>query len=364
MKSKIILFMPSIEGGGVEKNFFLISNFLSKNIGNIIVITISKKYKNKFDKNIKFVSLKFNFWDNLSRRLKFFLAIILLIREVSKSKNSVVVSFQANIYCGLLSKLFGFNLIIRSNSSPRGWSSSFIKNFFYKIGLNAAKKIIVNSQEFRKEIKNRFNLSAECIYNPLNKREILKLSKKKVKFEFFEKGYLNIINIGRIESQKDHKTLLKAIKIINQKIKIKLLIIGNGGLQRELERFIANSELEKNVKILNNISNPFPYLLKSDLFILSSIYEGLPNVLLEALILKKFIISTNCSTGPSEILDYGRGGILTPVRDYHNLSKKIIYYKKNEKKLKHKLVYARKRLYRFDENKNLIKYSDLIRKII
>ena len=61
------------------------------------------------------------------------------------------------------------------------------------------------------------------------------------------------------------------------------MIIGNGGLQRELERFIANSELEKNVKILNNISNPFPYLLKSDLFILSSIYEGLPNVLLEAL---------------------------------------------------------------------------------
>ena len=79
---------------------------------------------------------------------------------------------------------------------------------------------------------------------------------------------------------------------------------------------------------------------------------------------KKFIISTNCSTGPSEILDYGRGGILTPVRDYHNLAKNIIYYKKNAKKLKHKLVYARKRLYRFDENKNLIKYSDLIRKTI
>ena len=67
------------------------------------------------------------------------------------------------------------------------------------------KKIIVNSQEFRKEIKNRFNLSAECIYNPLNKKEILKLSKKKVKFEFFEKGYLNIINIGRIETKKIRK---------------------------------------------------------------------------------------------------------------------------------------------------------------
>tara|TARA_B100000886_G_scaffold144974_1_gene98600 strand:- start:32768 stop:33838 length:1071 start_codon:yes stop_codon:yes gene_type:complete len=356
--------MPSIEGGGVEKNFFLISNYLSKNIGNIIVVSISRKYKNKFNKNIKFVSLKFDFWDNLTRRFKFFLAIILLIKEVFKNKNSVVVSFQANIYCGLLSKLLGFNLIIRSNSSPKGWSQNFVKNFFYKIALNAAKKIIVNSQEFRKEIKNRFNVSSECIYNPLNKTEILKLSRKKIKFKFFTKDNLNIINIGRIENQKDQKSLLEAIKILNKKIKIKLLIIGNGSIQKELERFIINNSLEKSVKILNNISNPFPYLLKSDLFILSSIYEGLPNVLLESLILKKFIISTNCSSGPSEILDYGKGGILTPVGDYHSLAKKIIYFKKNKKKLKHKLVYARKRLYRFDENKNLIKYSDLIKKNI
>ena len=356
--------MPSIEGGGVEKNFFLISNFLSKKIGNIIIVSISRKYKNKFDKNIKFVSLKFDFWDNLTRRFKFFLAIILLIKEVFKNKNSVVVSFQANIYCGLLSKLLGFNLIIRSNSSPKGWSQNFIKNFFYRIGLNAAKKIIVNSQEFRKEIKNRFNLSSECIYNPLNKEEILKLSRKKIKFKFFTRGSLNIINIGRIENQKDQKTLLKAIKILNKKIKVKLLIIGNGSMQNELEKFIINNGLEKSIKILNNISNTFPYLLKSDLFILSSIYECLPNVLLESLTLKKFVISTNCSTGPSEILDYGKGGILTPVQDYQSLAKKIIYFKKNKKKLKHKLVYARKRLHRFDENKNLIKYSDLIKKNI
>ncbi len=356
--------MPSIEGGGVEKNFFLISNFLSKDNKNIIIVTISQKYKNRFSKNIKFVSLKFSFWDKLTRRLKFFLGIILLIKEIYQNKNSIVVSFQANIYCGLLSKLFGFKLIIRSNSSPKGWSSNFIKNYFYRIGLKAAKKIIVNSLEFKKEIKSRFNIRTECIYNPLNKKEIVKLSKKKVKFKFFEKGYLNIINIGRIEHQKDQKTLLKAIKVLNNKIKVKLLIIGNGSLQKELERFIANSGLEKSVKIFNNISNPFPYVLKSDLFILSSIYEGLPNVLLESLTLKKFVISTNCSSGPSEILDYGKGGILTPVGDYQSLSKKIIHYKNNVKKLQGKLIYARKRLYRFDEKKNLKKYSNLIKKNI
>ena len=66
--------------------------------------------------------------------------------------------------------------------------------------------------------------------------------------------------------------------------------------------------MNNNVKILNNISNPYPYLLRSDLFILSSIFEeNLPNVLLEAITLDKFVISTNCSTGPSEILLNGKG---------------------------------------------------------
>ena len=63
--------MPSIEGGGVEKNFFLISNFLIKRKKNVTVITISKKYRNKLNKKIKFVSPRFNFWDKLSRRCKF-----------------------------------------------------------------------------------------------------------------------------------------------------------------------------------------------------------------------------------------------------------------------------------------------------
>ena len=82
---------------------------------------------------------------------------------------------------------------------------------------------------------------------------------------------------------------------------------------------------------MQNISNPFPYFIKSDLFILSSIFEGLPNVLLEALTLKKFVISTNCSTGPSEILSKGKGGILVPINDYKNLAKKLFFLIKIKK---------------------------------
>ena len=75
MKKKLIIFMPSIEGGGVEKNLFLVSNYLCKKLNNVTLITISKKYKNKFNNSIKFISLTSNVWDKLSRRSKYFLSI-------------------------------------------------------------------------------------------------------------------------------------------------------------------------------------------------------------------------------------------------------------------------------------------------
>ena len=351
--------MPCVDLGGVEKNFFLISNFLAKNKKHVVVVSISKNIKNRLNNKIKFVSFNSNIWNKLSRRLKFILGIFLLIKEIIKNKNSLVVSFQANIYCGLLSKLLGFDLVIRSNSSPEGWSKNFIKKFFYKIGLSAARKVIVNSNDFKKIIKKNFNVNALTIYNPLNKKEILKLSKKKIKFNFFKKDYLNIINIGRIEEQKDHLTLLRAIKLIREKIKVKLLIIGNGTKLNELSRYIKENKLKDNVKILNNINNPFPYLLRSDLFILSSIFEGLPNVLLESITLNKFVISTNCSTGPSEILLNGKGGILVPVKNYRMMAKKTIYYYENKKKLKKKLIFAKKNLVRFDLKNNLNNYLNI-----
>ena len=78
MKSKIILFMPCVDLGGVEKNFFLISNFLAENKNNIVVISVSKNIKKHLHKNIKFVSLNLNIWDKLSRRLKFILGIFFI----------------------------------------------------------------------------------------------------------------------------------------------------------------------------------------------------------------------------------------------------------------------------------------------
>ena len=108
------------------------------------------------------------------------------------------------------------------------------------------------------------------------------------------------------------------------------------------------------------MDNPYPYILKSDLFILSSKYEGLPNVLLEAAVLKKFIISTDCPTGPKEILLNGKGGYLFNVGDYKKLSKLILIFLKNRNHLKNKINYTYKSLARYDLKRNLMKYYVLL----
>ena len=364
MKKDLIIFMPSIEGGGVEKNLFIISDYLSKNLKNISIITLSKSYKKKFNKKIKFITLKNNLWDKLGRRKKFIISLFILLKEIIKRKGNILVfCFQGNIYCTLLCKIFNVKIIVRSNSAPDGWSQNIIKYFFFKHVFKFADKIIVNSIEFKKKFRQKFNLKAECIYNPLNKEEIIYQSKKKSNFNYPNKK-LKMINIGRFTDQKDQITLLKAVNIIKNKINFYLYIVGRGVEKNNLENYIKKKSLGKKVKIINFQNNPFSLLKKSDLFILSSIYEGLPNVLLEAIVLKKYVISSNCPTGPREILLNGKGGSLFNPRDYKKLAQLIIDYAINKKKNTSKIKFAYKHLYRFDYKINLSKYLKIIESLI
>ena len=98
----------------------------------------------------------------------------------------------------------------------------------------------------------------------------------------------------------------------------------------------------------------------SDIFILTSLYEGLPNVLLEAQVLKKFIISSNCPTGPREILLNGKAGFLFKVKDYKNLSKLILKILGNKKIMKKKIDIGYKNLHRFNYELNLKKYHKTV----
>ncbi len=352
--------MPSVEGGGVEKNFFIISNYLANKLDKVFLITAENNLSKKI-KNIEIVYPRSNFWRSKARFRKYIICVFLLIKILLKNRNILVFTFQANLYAILVCKLFRISIISRSNSSPSGWSKNFIKNYIYKVGLNLADTIIVNSIEFKSEMKKKFSVNATHIYNPLNKNEIIRLSKKKVK-NIFPKKKLKIISVGRLVDQKNHLTLLKAINIIKNLYPVKVVLIGRGVDFYKIKNYIKLNKLSKIVKVFYT-SNPFPYIKQADLFILSSKYEGLPNVLLESIVLKKMIISSACPTGPKEILLDGKAGLLFKVGNYVELSQKIIFFIKNKTKCKKLLNASIINLNRFDYKVNLKKYLSAIKKI-
>ena len=366
MKKKLIIFMPSIEGGGVEKNLFIISNYLSSKINNTHLITSTNHYNYKL-KNTKIINPKFKFKRIHGRKIRYFFCLIELIKLIFKNKGNItVLAFQANIYSTIICKIFNVKIIIRSNSSPSGWSNNILKKFAYKFLLQLPNKIIVNSNDFKNELKNKFSVKSLCIFNPLNIDEVRKKSNKKVNLNFFEKNRntIKIIFVGRFVDQKDPMTLLRALLILNTKLNFQALIIGRGVLKKNMRNFIKEHKLEKKIRLLNFQDNPYKYIVKSDLLVLTSKFEGLPNVLLEAICLNKFVISTNCPTGPREILDNNKGGILFNIGDSKSLANNIIFFSKNKKKCNSKLVFAKKRLYRFDYDNNLNKYLVLVKKYL
>ena len=325
-KKKLLIFCPSIEEGGVEKNLINITNSLS-NFFDISLITANFNKKKFFSRKVKFISPRNNFFNNKSRFLKSIVSSFLYIKNYS-SKN-IVLSFQANILAIILSKMFSNKIIIRSNTAPSRYITNIYKKIIFTLFFKLADKIIVNSNEFNKEFFKFFNIKPTTIYNPIENLSFLKRkANKKVSFHFFDKSkdVLKIVSIGRLVDQKDQMTILKAINEIKKKKKMKLCLIGKGIMKNKLEKFIKLNQLSKIVKLVGYKKNIYPFLKKSDLFILSSIYEGLPNTLIEALTFGLKILSSDCKTGPSEILNKKRYGKLYKVGDYKKLSKLIVHW--------------------------------------
>ena len=362
----LLIFVPSIEDGGVEKNLFLIANFLVSKGLIVNVITANLNKKEKFNKKVNFISSNSHFFNNKNRFIKTIYCFYLLFIFYIKNKNFLILSFQANIYAIFFAFFFRLKIVTRSNTAPDGWSSNPLKRFIFKIFFKYPKDIIVNSFEFKKKLDKEFNINSVCIYNPFDDHIINEKSKIKIEIPIFKNKKIKIINIGRMTDQKDQMSLLKSINLIKNKINFGLIILGKGKNKFKLKSYIDKKKLNNNVKLYGYKKNPYPYLKKSNLLILSSKFEGLPNVLLEAQYLKKFIISSKCPTGPSEILLNGKAGYLYKLSDYRDLSNKILLYSKkmNSRDIKNKILTGFNSMGRFDYLKNMEKYLRVVIKNI
>ena len=356
--SEIIIFFPSIEKGGADNNLFMISNFLAKKLDNVSILTCSIKHKTKF-KNIKYIGPNSNIFDNLGRGLKTIIALYYLIKVIIIKKKILVLSFQSNILSILICKIFSIKIITRSNSFPNDWTNSFLKKWIFKVFYNLADKIIVNSLQVKKKFKKIYNLNSIHIYNPIDKSKILSLSKKKIGKIYKLKNSLKIIMVGRLSKEKDHVTFLKCLKILSNKINLESIILGSGNQKDKIKKTIYKYKLEKKVKMVSYKNNPYPYIKKSNILVLCSLHEGLPNVLIESAVLKTFVISSDCETGPKEILLNGKAGALFKVSNSKHLANKILYFK--EEKLRRNMIKtAYLNLHRFNYLNNLNKYLKVI----
>ena len=142
-----------------------------------------------------------------------------------------------------------------------------------------------------------------------------------------------------------------------------MIILGKGENEIKLKKFCYKNKLDKKVKFLGYKNNPFKYIKQADILILSSIFEGSPNILIEALFLKKYIISTNCPTGPNEILNKGKYGELIQIGNSAQITNLIDNYKKN-KKINKKISMGFNSLKSYDQKLNCDLYYKSIKKFL
>jgi glycosyltransferase involved in cell wall biosynthesis len=163
------------------------------------------------------------------------------------------------------------------------------------------------------------------IYNPVIDRELLSQSQKPIDHPWFQKNFPPVfLAVGRLTEQKDFVTLIKAFALFRKQLMARLLILGEGESRSELEATINALGIAEDVSLPGFVSNPYAYMTNASAFILSSRWEGLPTVLIEAMACGCPVISTDCPSGPEEILEAGKYGHLIPIGDAVALSEAML----------------------------------------
>lgn len=376
MKKKILIIVPNLKiGGGQERAASLLTKGLSKKY-KVFIITYNN-YKNHYSIKGEHFSLneklrrygKIPIIPNIIRPFRIFKLILFLKPDIILS-----IGDFSNIFIIITKLLFRINitLIIAIHVNPKMQyyknRASYL-NYLIKIlyRLKTVNKIITVSKEIQYILSNDYKIQVsklKTIYNGIETDEIKKKKVKKIleHNEIFDnKSVMKFITIGRLSEEKGHKYLIDAFSKVKKEIEnSKLILIGSGPLKHILEMQIKRKALEEDIILLGLKKNPYKYLGKSDIFVFSSKNEGFPTVLLESLACGLPIISTDCKTGPKEILNNGRFGFLVKVMDVDDLAEKMIYLAKNPNLIK---IFSKKSIERakfFDVEKMISEWINLI----
>ncbi len=350
MIKKILLYYPSFEKGGATQNLINIINYFLKKKIEIFLFSHKANKKDFFKSNhLKIINSKpIKCMSFLPLRWNLALSSAINLNTYSKTleKDSIIFSMQSHIPAIIISKLNKKKISIRNSEEPLGATYYADNKFlaFLVLGLkflfyNLSDQIIAISKKSEESLKKIviFKRKIILILNPYLTK-ILKIKKKNKSKKF------SILSVGRITKQKNFDLLIDSVSNLSKKYKnIELTIVGNGNLFEHTHNKIFNL---KNIRLIKWKKNLKPFFLKSDLFVLSSYYEGLPNVLIDAVNYEVPCLATDVS-GVRDILIQGKGGLIIPNNDQHKLEKNIEYSIKNYSKLKKMTLIAKKKIFRF-----------------
>lgn len=377
--NKVFFLIPTLSIGGGERVVSEMSLNLPESIERKIVL-FKKEVSYPYRGEVISLNIPLPLKNPLLKIYYYFLGLLRFRKIIKAEKPNYVISFghPSNI----INILSGARAIVR----VEGFLSEScydlggrIYKFFVKRFFNKAYIVVDVSGASAKDLIENFGVKPDkirVIYNPLNIKEIEKLAKEPLEPKY-QKIFENpvIINIGRLTFQKNHRGLINAFLKLKEKVKdVKLVILGQGELGGELKELSKRLGLDKDIYFMEWQKNPFKYLAKSKVFVLSSYWEGLPYVLLEAMACGLPVVSYDCKSGPREILapntsfsfqtkdiEYSQFGVLVRQGDKEKLAEAIVGML-SDKKLRDELrKKSLKRALEFDTNK-IIKQWEFLEK--
>ncbi|BCB40341.1 glycosyltransferase [Bacillus cereus] len=304
MKKKVVFLITGLYYGGMERVVFIAYNLLKEHY-DISVVTL---YANEADYTPDFEYIDLNCPPksgkipkalNIAKRTN-------AVRKMKKEINpDIVMSFGTSAnFANVASK--GKEKVVVGIRSYDWLTNYFATYSIDKWTYNKADMVVSVSKVIAEEAERVFKLEkskSKVLYNPYDVNYI----REKAKEEITEIGVLNnnktLISVGRLVNQKGFNHLIKAFSLVlNDFPDVQLLIVGHGDKETQLRRLIKDLGLESNVILMGGQENPYKFMKHSDLYVLSSLTEGFPNAMVEAMSVGLPILAVDCKSGPREIL--------------------------------------------------------------
>lgn len=314
---KSILFVLNAGVGGAERMTVLYAKLLQQQGYNCKLVIIKSRHKGFAIKPFIGNDLKYDLINCQFDKLVFLYLTLYLIRN----KFDVVfssLSYLNNIVLWCKAKgIHKGKVVIRMNTMPSRLSESRVKKC--RKLFPQADAIISQTEEMKHEMMSIYRLPEESITvinNPIDEAYIAECLKETF---VFDKNYTNYVAVGRVNPIKDYQTLLSAFVMVREKQpNSRLYIVGNLASDDQMRvyyEFLQKNNVSNFVFFEGFQSNPYKYLNNCDAYVLSSIKEGLPNALLEAMYLGKPVVSTRCLPFVEQVIKEGENGYTVPVGD-------------------------------------------------